>query len=194
MSDLPYRLPSRQTLSAAARFPEELRMPFDNPELLTQFVTESRDHLAHVEGRLLEIEAGGANFDIELVNNVFRGIHSIKGAAGFLGLATVNKLAHSLENVLGLMRNRELTPTSSMVDVMLRAADALTQLVNDAESSNQVDVSKHIVALDQIYASPAERVASTDVESHNDSFVAETAVEEAPNASSQQPAASLNTV
>ncbi len=129
-------------------------MAFDDPELLAEFVTESRDHLAQVEGQLLEIEAGGANIDVDLVNNVFRGIHSIKGAAGFLGLTTVNKLAHSLENVLGLMRNRELTPTSAMIDVMLRAADALTQLINETESSNEADVSAHVVALDEIYASP----------------------------------------
>src|SRR5688572_1897157 len=128
-------------------------MAFDDPELLAEFVTESRDHLAHVEGQLLEIEAGGANINVDLVNTVFRGIHSIKGAAGFLGLATVNKLAHSLENVLGRMRNRELTPTSAMVDVMLRAADALNQLVNDAEGSNGVDVEMHVVALDRIFAS-----------------------------------------
>jgi two-component system, chemotaxis family, sensor kinase CheA len=134
-------------------------MALDDPELLAEFVTESRDHLAQVESQLLEIEAGGANVDVALVNNVFRGVHSIKGAAGFLGLTTVNKLAHSLENVLGLMRNRELTPTSSMVDVMLRAADALTQLINDAESSNGVDVSAHVVALDNIAANPNSGVA-----------------------------------
>ena len=71
-------------------------------------------------------------------------IHSIKGAAGFLGLTTVNKLSHSLENVLGKMRSRELVPTSFNVDVMLKAADALNKLFDDLESSNDVDVSDHV--------------------------------------------------
>jgi two-component system chemotaxis sensor kinase CheA len=115
-------------------------MAIEDPELLAEFIAESRDHLSHVEGQLLEIEANGADIDVDLVNNVFRGIHSIKGAAGFLGLVTVNKLAHSLENVLGLMRTRELSPNSAMVDVMLRAADALTHLVNNVEASNNADV------------------------------------------------------
>jgi two-component system chemotaxis sensor kinase CheA len=104
-----------------------------------------------VEGQLLEIEANGADVDVDLVNNVFRGIHSIKGAAGFLGLVTVNRLAHGLENILGLMRTRELTPTSAMVDVMLRAADALAHLVNNAEASNDANVDDHVMRLDAIF-------------------------------------------
>jgi two-component system chemotaxis sensor kinase CheA len=135
-------------------------MAIEDPELLAEFIAESRDHLSHVEGQLLEIEANGAEIDVDLVNNVFRGIHSIKGAAGFLGLVTVNRLAHGLENILGLMRTRELTPTSAMVDVMLRAADALAHLVNNAEASNDADVEAHIVKLDEIFHSGAgEQVA-----------------------------------
>jgi two-component system chemotaxis sensor kinase CheA len=130
-------------------------MAFDDPELVAEFITESREHLADVEGQLLEIEAGGANINVDLVNTVFRGVHSIKGAAGFLGLTTVNKLAHSLENVLGKMRTRDLTPTSGIVDVMLKAADALTKLINNVESSNSTDVSHHITALDRIFADEA---------------------------------------
>src|SRR5262245_58899568 len=125
-------------------------MALDDPELLAEFVTEAREHLAGVEGQLLDIESGGADVNVDLVNTVFRAIHSVKGAAGFLGLTTVNKLAHSLENVLGKMRNHELAPTSPIVDTMLQAADALTKLINDLESSNDVDVSNHCAALDKI--------------------------------------------
>ena len=126
-------------------------MAIEDPELLAEFIAESRDHLSHVEGQLLEIEANGADIDVDLVNNVFRGIHSIKGAAGFLGLVTVNRLAHGLENILGLMRTRELTPNSAMVDVMLRAADALAHLVNNAEASNDANVDDHVMRLDAIF-------------------------------------------
>jgi two-component system chemotaxis sensor kinase CheA len=135
-------------------------MALDDPELLAEFVTEAREHLSDVEGQFLEIEAGGGNVDVDLVNTVFRGIHSIKGAAGFLGLTTVNKLAHSLENVLGRMRNLELTPNPQIVDVMLRAADALTKLINDVDASNLVDVSAHIDQLDRINAEEAATDAS----------------------------------
>ena len=49
-------------------------------------------------------EAGGAAIDLELVNTVFRSIHSIKGASGFLGFTAIGELSHSMENVLNLMR------------------------------------------------------------------------------------------
>lgn len=126
-------------------------MPFDDPALLAEFVTESREHLADVEGQLLEIEANGANMDVDLVNKVFRAVHSIKGAAGFMGLVRVNELAHALENVLGKMRTAELIPNSQIVDVMLKGADALYGLINDIENSNSVDVSAHIILLNEIF-------------------------------------------
>lgn len=60
-------------------------------ELLTDFIQEARDHLGDIESQLLKIEVLGDEFDDELVNTVFRAIHSIKGAAGFLGLSTIKE-------------------------------------------------------------------------------------------------------
>lgn len=133
-------------------------MSFDDPALLAEFVTESREHLADVEGQLLEIESGGADIDVDLVNKVFRAIHSIKGAAGFMGLTRINELSHALENVLGKMRTKELAPSSTIIDVMLKAADALSGLINDVENSNEVDVAHHIVLLNEINDGPSEAV------------------------------------
>ena len=134
-------------------------MSSDDQALILEFVTESRDHLSLVESQLLQIESNGANFDAELVNEVFRGIHSIKGAAGFLGLVTVNKLGHSLENVLGLIRTRESSPTTSMVEAMLKAADTLSQLVNNVDASNEINVDAHLQALDAIALGEAAELA-----------------------------------
>ncbi len=125
-------------------------MPFEDPELVEEFVEESRTSLADIEQQFLAIESAGENVDHDLVNTVFRAIHSMKGTAGFLGLTTVNKLAHVLESVLDEVRNDKLVPTSDIVDVMLAAADQLCSLLDDLESSNSVDVSEHIDALKQI--------------------------------------------
>ncbi|QDU77446.1 Chemotaxis protein CheA [Bremerella volcania] len=156
-------------------------MSFDDPALLAEFVTESREHLADVEGQLLEIEANGANIDVDLVNKVFRAIHSIKGAAGFMGLVRVNELAHALENVLGKMRTEELTPNSQIVDVMLKGADALSGLINDIENSNTVDVSAHITLLNEIFegevsTSPAKSLNAAQAAQEIDSQGAKQAV------------------
>jgi len=124
-------------------------MSYDD-ELIGEFVVEAKEHLADVENQFLSIEESGENVDVDLVNEVFRAIHSIKGAAGFLGMTKVNDLAHSLENLLNMMRNLELSPTSAIIDVMLRAADKLEGLIDDIQNSNEVDVSDHIEALERI--------------------------------------------
>ena len=122
-------------------------MSIDDQEIIAEFVVESREHLADIENQLLAIEAGGANADSELVNTVFRAVHSIKGAAGFFGFSTAQELAHELENVLNLVRNRELVPDSVITNVLLRAADRLRALVDDIYHSNEVDVSQHLTEL-----------------------------------------------
>ncbi|MBX3424640.1 MAG: chemotaxis protein CheW [Pirellulales bacterium] len=126
-------------------------MSFED-DLLGEFVIEANEHLADVENQFLAIEEMGASVDVNLVNEVFRAIHSIKGAAGFLGMTKINDLAHSLENVLNMMRNHELAPNSQIVDVMLKSADKLQGLINDIQNSNDADVSDHVTKLDAIAA------------------------------------------
>ena len=129
-------------------------------ELLGEFVVEANEHLADIENQFLSIEESGADVDVDLINEVFRGIHSIKGAAGFMGLTKVNDLSHSLENLLNMMRNLELTPTSPIIDTMLKAADELQGLINDVENSNDIDVSEHVKALEAVAA--GETTAETE--------------------------------
>jgi len=68
--------------------------------LVAEFVIESQEGLANIENQMLTIEGFGSNIDTDLVNAVFRTMHSIKGAAGFLGLDRIGSLAHGLEEVL----------------------------------------------------------------------------------------------
>jgi two-component system, chemotaxis family, sensor kinase CheA len=129
---------------------EEQRMAPEEDPLVAEFIVESREHLADVENQLLAIEAAGADIDAELVNTVFRAVHSMKGASGFLGFSVLGELAHNLENVLNLVRNRELVPDSTNTDVMLRAADTLRAMVDEIHQSNNVDISSHVAELQQI--------------------------------------------
>ncbi|WP_425614086.1 chemotaxis protein CheW [Anatilimnocola sp. NA78] len=139
----------------------------EDKAILDAFVVESKEHLAEVETLLLAMEAGGEHCDIEAVNSVFRAIHSMKGAAGFLGLKKVNDLAHSQENVLNKMRLRELTPTSEIIDLLLRSADLLRSLMEAIGSNNQAkhdsyDIRPYVSALDQLNdqgCGPAKQVS-----------------------------------
>lgn len=113
----------------------------NDEEIIEAFLEESREHLTGIEDDLLSIEAAGADVDEELVNKVFRGAHSIKGAAGFFGFETIKELAHAMENILGMIRSREIIAESAVVGLLLEGADELTDLINDLKSSNNVDLS-----------------------------------------------------
>ena len=119
-------------------------------DILNEFVEESREHLGDIEIQLLSIEAMGADANDDLVNTVFRAIHSIKGAAGFLGLDQINQLSHRLENVLGKIREHELVPDPYNVDVMLKSADRLSGLIENIDTSNDTDNSDLCSQLDVI--------------------------------------------
>ena len=100
----------------------------------------------------MAIEKAGANIDVELVNKVFRAVHSIKGAAGFFGFTILGQLSHDMENVFNLIRNREFVPDSAATNVLLRAADALRNMLDDIDHSNEVDILEHVTALQRIVA------------------------------------------
>ncbi|MBN2810075.1 MAG: chemotaxis protein CheW [Deltaproteobacteria bacterium] len=120
---------------------------FIDDETLQEYISESLEHLADIEQDLLTIEEGGANIDEEVVNRVFRAAHSLKGGAGFLALDTIKELAHKIENVLDMMRNREIAPNPEIINILLNSFDKLRDLINNSETSNDVNVDEFIVAL-----------------------------------------------
>ncbi len=124
----------------------------DDDETLLAFVEESKEHLDGIEADLLAIEEAGANIDADTVNKVFRAVHSLKGGAGFLGLDKVKELAHAAENLMNLIRNGELVPTPSIVSTLLDATDLLGNMISNAATSNEVDISAHIIALQKAVA------------------------------------------
>lgn len=125
-------------------------MEIEDDEILQGFIEESLEHLSDIENDLLAIEEAGANIDEDLVNKVFRAAHSIKGGAGFMGLATIQDLSHAAENVLGMIRSKKLIPTPEIINVLLIAADALQSMIEDIQNSNGVDISSHLTPLNAI--------------------------------------------
>ena len=66
--------------------------------------------------------------DYEVINAIFRSIHSIKGSAGFLGLTDMQRLSHELEALLDKARKGEISITQEIIDISLSAIDALRKL------------------------------------------------------------------
>lgn len=116
-------------------------------ETLQMYVEEATEHLGDIENDLLAIEQAGADIDVELVNKVFRAAHSIKGGAGFLGLNKIKDLGHKIENVLDMVRNRELVPDPEVVNIVLLAFDKLRDLITNVATSNDAYIDDHIAAL-----------------------------------------------
>ncbi|HEY9766335.1 MAG TPA: chemotaxis protein CheA, partial [Chroococcales cyanobacterium] len=123
---------------------------FDNSELLQLFVMESMEYLDGIESDLLLIESNGENIDLELVNKVFRAIHSIKGSAGCLGFTRIMELSHTLENILSLVREKNLSPTLHVVTILLEGFDLLSRMIEKAFSSNDIDVSEQVAILESL--------------------------------------------
>jgi two-component system, chemotaxis family, sensor kinase CheA len=119
-------------------------------DILRLFIEDSQENLSGIENDLLVIEAGGENPDYELVNKVFRAVHSIKGSAGFVGLKNIKELAHGMENILDLIRNKKFAPESKVISVLLKTSDILSGLITDAASSNEADISEELKKLKSI--------------------------------------------
>lgn len=88
-------------------------------ELLQDFLMESNDLLSDVDNKLVELEKRPD--DKALLNDIFRGFHTIKGGAGFLTVAPMVTLCHRTENLFDKLRNGELHLTPEVMDVILDA-------------------------------------------------------------------------
>lgn len=119
-------------------------------EILVSFVEESLEHLDGIIEDLVLIEEHGANLDKELVNQVFRTLHSIKGASGFFDLKQVQSLSHVMESILDRFRQGTLTPSPESVSPLLDAADLLIRLISDVEASRTVNVDSYLVLLEEV--------------------------------------------
>ncbi len=122
----------------------------DDP--IQDYLAECHEHLSHIESDLLAMEAAGAEADEELVNRVFRAAHSIKGGAGFFGLTAIRELAHRIENVLDLMRSRQMTPTPEAVSVLLLSFDKLRDLLSRPQDDDRASVEEYSAQLARLAA------------------------------------------
>jgi two-component system chemotaxis sensor kinase CheA len=92
-----------------------------DPELVGDFVLETREHLQNVEAGLLGLEKEPGKPDI--LHSIFRSFHTIKGLAGFLEFGAIQSLAHEVETILDLARNAQLAMSSALIDLTLESAD-----------------------------------------------------------------------
>ena len=97
-------------------------------ELLTQFITEARECLETIGRRLLEVEK--APGDTELLNDLFRQVHTLKGNCGLFEFKPLEQVVHAGEDVLDKVRRGELAYSAEIADALLAAMDLTAELVD----------------------------------------------------------------
>lgn len=117
--------------------------------LLQEFITEATDHLEEMEANLLILEKDPENR--EVLNEIFRSIHTIKGASMFVGLPRISELSHKMENLLDLLRQGQKRFNAAIGDTLIEGRDRLFSLISELEK-NQQESSEIDDLLEQIIA------------------------------------------
>lgn len=103
----------------------------DDIEILTDFISEAEDNLNNIEVSLIELEQDPENTDI--INDIFRPFHTIKGVSGFLSLGKINRLSHVTENLLDSARSGDFIINHSATDAILESVDLLKKLIDNVK-------------------------------------------------------------
>src|SRR3972149_7482173 len=96
-------------------------------EIIAEFITEAEESLDKIDPLFVDLETKG--YDKDILNDIFRSMHTIKGAAGFLGFQPVVAVAHSSENILKKLRDGEIPITRQLMNAVLRSVDMLRLLL-----------------------------------------------------------------
>src|SRR5690242_18930071 len=133
-------------------------------DLLKEFLTESSENLAVLDVELVKLEQNPN--DTELLGNIFRLVHTVKGTCGFLGLPRHESVAHAGEYILGKLRDGEMVASAEAVTAVLECLDRIRSIMSDLEANGsepEGDDSALIMRLNQIAEGGAAPVAYAPV-------------------------------
>ncbi|MEA1004662.1 chemotaxis protein CheA [Bacillus velezensis] len=160
----------------------------DMNQYLDVFIDESKEHLQTCNEKLLLLEKNPA--DLQLVHDIFRAAHTLKGMSATMGYTDLAHLTHLMENVLDAIRNGEMPVTSDWLDVLFEALDHLEEMVQSiidggdgkrdiSEVSAKLDVNAvHETAASAETAEPPASIQQASTEWNYDEFE-RTVIEEA---------------
>jgi two-component system chemotaxis sensor kinase CheA len=107
-------------------------------DMLAAFLDECGERTDSLSERLLRLEQNAG--DRELVNEIFRDLHTLKGSSAFAGLTKMNRVAHKAEDLIGALREGRMQVDRPLVDLLLEALDTLRAIVARARSGDRIDV------------------------------------------------------
>ena len=135
-------------------------------EIINEFMIETNEIIESLDGNLVKLEKDPDN--LELLNEIFRGAHTMKGTSGFLGFDELGSLTHRMEDVLNKLRKNELQVNEEVMDVLLEAVDYVKLVLQDIIDNQQgrTDTSDIVAKLVKVYnggsAKPAPQPTGTN--------------------------------
>src|SRR5579862_8121080 len=105
----------------------------DMDAIIKEFIAESRENLERLDCDLVELENNPAAR--EQLSSIFRTIHSIKGATGFLGFSKLGAVAHVVEALLSRLRDGALTINPQITSALLALSDYIRQVLSNIEQT-----------------------------------------------------------
>jgi len=132
-------------------------------ELKLEFIDESLDLFPTLDGLFVQLEERPD--DLEIINAIFRPIHTIKGNSSFFNLMKVTELSHEMETLLDLMRSEKLAATKRVTDILLAGVDMLRSILERArrdepELADEKAFSEFIEVLKRL---PTEETSSKSI-------------------------------
>lgn len=141
---------------------------FDTSQFREDFIEETVEILDSLDKELIKLENEPDN--MELLNSIFRAVHTLKGSSAFLNFLTIKDLAHVVESVFDKLRNKKLTLTSNIMDVIFEAYDYFKLMVNKVidEGTDKMDISSILNKLENIkeYGDSKEKTSKTKKQSN----------------------------
>jgi two-component system chemotaxis sensor kinase CheA len=114
-------------------------------DLLKDFLAESLENIEHAEQGLLAFEQEG---DGSGIHDIFRAVHSIKGAAGFFKLENIEEVAHLAESILGRLRDGVISAEADVINVLLRSVDMLHSMLKSEDFGNGFNTKELLESLE----------------------------------------------
>ena len=119
-------------------------------EEIAQLYEECTEKLVEVEDYLLDIAQDRVLISPELINQVFRAFHSVKGGAAFLLHEPMKRLSHTAESVLGEVREGKIALTIPLAEMLLTAVSRLKEMAEDVDRRLEIDFHTELDGLNAI--------------------------------------------
>ncbi|HKK21157.1 MAG TPA: chemotaxis protein CheA [candidate division Zixibacteria bacterium] len=131
-------------------------------EIVDDFLVESDELVNSLDTNLVKLESSPG--DLNLLNEIFRAAHTIKGTSSFLGFEHITTLTHRMEDILNKLRKAEMEVTAEIMDLMLKSLDILKDMlgtVRDTHADAEVDLTEIIASLTAALAEGGEAAVAT---------------------------------